>query len=126
MIYAKTTPGGRIYGFRHIPDEDHYGPKKYQEERLVPVSEEVSIEEHYITASDELKERPRIALTVSGAFISGLPAPCTCTVNGRAYEVDEESMEFESPCPGRYELKFEKWPYISEVVTVEIAPRPDR
>ena len=125
MIYVKATKSGRIYGFRHIPEEDPYGPRKYPEERLVPVPEEMPIEEHYITDSDELKERPRMALTVSGAFISGIPAPCTCTVNGHAYEVGEDTMEFESPCPGKYELKFEKWPYISEVVTVEVAPRAD-
>ena len=85
---------------------------------------EISPEEQYV-ANGEIVERPRMALTVSGAFISGIPAPCTCTVNGHAYEVDEDSMEFESPCPGKYELKFEKWPYISEVVTIEITPRTD-
>jgi hypothetical protein len=127
MLFVSCDQNGRINGYRNIPEEDQEIIAFYRKtERLIPSPDfEPNHNEYYITASDALKERPRMALTVSGAFISGIPVPCTCTVNGHAYEVNDESMEFESPCPGRYELKFEKWPYISEVVTVEIAPRTD-
>jgi len=85
---------------------------------------EINPEDQYISGG-EIVPRPRMALTVSGTNIAGIPAPCTCTVNGQVYEVDEETLEFESPCPGRYELTFEKWPYQMEVVTVEVAPHTD-
>jgi len=85
---------------------------------------EISPETQY-ASEGKITPRPQMSLTVSGTNIAGIPAPCTCTVNGQVCEVDEETLEFESPCPGRYELTFEKWPYQTEVVTVEIAPRTD-
>jgi len=85
---------------------------------------EINPEDQYISGG-EIVPRPRMALTVQGPHIGNIPAPCACKINGFAYGIDDAEIDFESPVAGIYKLEFEKWPYQTEVVTVEIAPRTD-
>ena len=126
MFFLRADEKGKICGWRTICDEEHLALYRDVEgERLISAEKEYPAETHYITESDEIRERPRMTLTVSGVFISGIPAPCTCRINGFPYEIEDAEIEFETPVAGTYKLEFEKWPYRTEVVTIEIAPRSD-
>lgn len=44
--------------------------------------------------------------------ISGLPVPCTLTVEGSSYEVTDSEFEFTADMPGAYKITAEAFPYL--------------
>lgn len=110
---------GEIFsGFREAVDLDVKGKLAIEVDENVG---EINPDTQYISGG-EIVPRPRMALTVQGPHIGNIPAPCACKINGFAYGIDDAEIDFESPVAGIYKLEFEKWPYQTEVVTVEVAP----
>lgn len=74
-----------------------------------------------------LTERPVIvgplSVTISAddedAFgLTGLPQPCTVSVDDVPYEVDDGMFEFTTPMAADYTVKIDQWPYMPFIVEV--------
>jgi hypothetical protein len=52
------------------------------------------------------------------AVISGLPVPCTVTIDGTPYEVTDGEMRITSPMPAVYEITIEHWPHLPWTATL--------
>ena len=69
-------------------------------------------------------ERPAMSCRISKAVllangleevaITGLPRPCTVTLDGKAHVVDDGSFSFSVDQPGHYKIKAESFPHISQ------------
>lgn len=55
---------------------------------------------------------------LNGATLTGLPVPCTLTVNGQDYAVAETAVTLSFPHPGDYEMKVVYWPYMDATFSV--------
>lgn len=80
---------------------------------------------HYVDVSSEMpivRLRPEIiagpSMLIMAAdrdhsiVISGLPIPCTVTVDGNAYTIDDGEFEFTTDTTGTYKISVEAFPYI--------------
>lgn len=115
MLYLKVDERGRILAYR---DTDPSGPSLavYREtERLVLADAPYPPATHYVTDSDEIHERPEMSValdTEHGRIIlADLPVPCTVSVGGEIYQVDDGELEWMTPLPGVYTVEVRAWPY---------------
>lgn len=53
-----------------------------------------------------------VADSTDTATITGLPTPCTITVDGASYEVTDGVFEFTVDISGTYKIKAEAFPYL--------------
>ena len=75
---------------------------------------QLSTGEDYIegTCDDELDfvenglvaDRYTMSATLSGNIITGLPVPCTVSVDGQVFEVPDGILEFSISLPGTYDI----------------------
>jgi len=68
-----------------------------------------------------LCDRPRMAVTVKGQVLTGLPQGAVLTIEGREYPVDGTPVELSFNLPGRYVLQATCFPYLDWETTLEIA-----
>jgi hypothetical protein len=47
-------------------------------------------------------------------ILTGLPTPCTVTVDNNTYEIDDGEFGFPTTIPGTYKVKVESFPYITK------------
>ena len=105
--YCRADEHGRIveygslspYTFLHKIDKDY-----------VYDSVGASPEMHYV-ADGMVRERPYMLVQQSGHLLSGLPDPCTVTINGKAYNVTGGNVQLDFPQSGLYIVKLEAWPW---------------
>lgn len=81
------------------------------------------------TAKRRVENRPKISATVSKsviladgadiASISGLPQPCTVTLGGQRYWVEDGVFGFTTDVPGTFSLTVQAWPYLDAEFIVE-------
>lgn len=81
------------------------------------------------TAKRRVENRPKISATVSKsviladgadiASISGLPQPCTVTLGGHRYRVEDGVFGFTTDVPGTFSLTVQAWPYLDAEFIVE-------
>jgi hypothetical protein len=67
-----------------------------------------------ITVRPELGELSKTTIDADGvdeAVITGLPKPCTVTIDGEATEVTDGELAFTADTPGQYELVIDQFPY---------------
>lgn len=84
------------------------------------------------TAKRRVENRPKISATVSKstivadgadiASISGLPQPCTVTLEGQIYRVEDGTLSLTTDIPGSFLLTVQAWPYLDAEFTVEASP----
>lgn len=78
-------------------------------------------------------ERPSMPFTVQKpaviadgldvATIADLPSPCTVTIDGQIFEVDDGTVELTFDEPGKHTITLSAWPYLNH--TVEIIANED-
>ncbi len=62
--------------------------------------------------------RPQNPATLSGADLSGLPAPCQIIINGVVYECEEATATLDFTYPGNYDVRVSAFPYLDAVFEV--------
>ena len=63
--------------------------------------------------------RPQLEIEASGNTLTGVPLGAVIIIEGQTYTATSATVELEFTLPGTYEVKIERWPYITEVLTVE-------
>lgn len=64
--------------------------------------------------------RPPCPASFAGSVLTGLPVPCTLTINGQVYDVTEATVTLDFPHPGLYEIRVACWPYLNATFSVRI------
>lgn len=64
-----------------------------------------------------------VANGIDAATITNLPVPCTVTVDGQSFEVDDGTVEMTFDEPGKHTITLSAWPYLDR--TVEITAYED-
>lgn len=65
----------------------------------------------YYVDNGQPTPRPIMAITTTGATLTGLPIPATVIIGADRYEVDDGDVELDFPLPGTYRVRVEAWPY---------------
>lgn len=72
------------------------------------------VDNHVVT------QRPAMTPQVNGSTISGLPQPCTATIDGQSQEVLDGEIEVVADLPGTYLVRIEAFPYIPVELEVTV------
>lgn len=100
--------------------------------RSIEVAEGVEPETHLMVRRPstgwEAVPRPVLAAVLStttiraddrdAAVLSGLPVPCTVTIDGVAHEVTDGELAIRSPMPATYEIAIDHWPFQAWAATL--------
>lgn len=75
---------------------------------------------HYVDLSTmTIREKQPMQGILDDTTIRNLPIPCTVTVEGESYEVDDGDAELTFEQPGVYSVTVAAVPYLTQVFTVE-------
>ena len=80
----------------------------------------VSPATHYV-ADGVVRERPAMVLQRQGQTLSGLPDPCSVTINEQTYTVTGGQVELDFPQPGQYHIQLSAWPWQTVQLDITIA-----
>jgi hypothetical protein len=83
----------------------------------------VTPETHYVS-DGMVRERPRMELQRHGQQLSGLPDPCTVTINNQPYTVTGSQVDLDFPQPGQYQVVLSAWPWQEVALEITIS-EPD-
>lgn len=114
MKFLEYDETGEIGGCYDVPEWEVEHNPFYRSMRLVLAGEEeVASPTHYVR-DGAVVLRPAIAATleaIPGGFrLRGLPVPCTVSVGGEIYQVDDGEFEWITPLPGVYQVEVRAWP----------------
>lgn len=71
------------------------------------------------TINGAVSKNPFVADGVDTSCISGLPQPCTVTLGGQRYWVEDGVFGFTTDVPGTFSLTVQAWPYLDAEFIVE-------
>lgn len=83
----------------------------------------VDIDSHFVqlTPTPVVAARQMISPTVSGATVSGLPNPCTVTIEGSVYTVTDGELTLSADLSGTYDVKLSAGPgYFDTTIQVTV------
>lgn len=114
MRYAVGGESGRIEFFREADDEylEYY---RSQGEVLIPAPDPSIDQKNGYICDGEVKARPSMPISVSGARITGIPAGSVLTLGEQEYQVDDGEAEI-TGYSGT--VKITCWPYLDAEVVV--------
>ena len=110
--YGSLSP----YTFLHRIDPAYV----YDPVGVAPATHYVAPATHYV-ADGVVRERPAMVLQRQGQTLSGLPDPCSITINDQSYTVTGGQVELDFPQPGQYHIQLSAWPWQTVQLDITIA-----
>lgn len=110
---------GRIVGVMSGPRDCIVATGQHNQQQWVEGGSDP--ETHYV-AQGVLTPRPEMPAVLDGHELSGLPTPCTLSINGVDYPCGEAVVELAFDQPGTYRVIAQAWPYLNKELSIENPP----
>lgn len=130
ISYITYDGSGKIYGRGQCPGHDCVKARReILNESCIIIDEPLDNPTAHYVHDGEVKPRPPMPATLDKttitaddtdeATLTGLPDPCTVTIDETTHKVTGGSLTITSPMPATYNITCRAWPYLDGDYTLK-------